>query len=136
MTDLELLAHNFEAVGEHTGNLADAFYQRFFAKHPEVTELFSPSLAPQQQMLNETLTAVIDHLDDARWVKTNMEALGIRHQGYEVTAEMYDWWIEALLETLEDLSGTDWSERLARVWREQLEVICALARDAQLEPFA
>ena len=36
--------------------------------------------------------------------------------------EMYDWWIDVLIETLCELSGDAWSERLERVWRKQLEI--------------
>lgn len=133
MTDLELIAHNFEAISHTSDDIAKVFYGHFFARHPELRELFTVSLAPQQQMLNETLTSVIDHLEDASWVKSNMEALGIRHQDYEVTGEMYDWWIEVLIDTLRELSGDAWSERLDRVWREQLEFICGIARNAELE---
>ena len=131
MTDLELIADNFHLISEKTHNIAAVFYERFFGKHPELEELFTNSSAPQQQMLNETLAAVIDHLEDADWVKSNMEALGLRHQSYEITGEMYDMWIEALVETLQELSGEAWSEHLERVWRERLEIICALARNAR-----
>jgi len=63
-----------------------------------------------------------------------MRSLGIRHLDYEVTPEMYDWWADVLLRTLRELSGGDWSAELERVWRSQLAAICALARDARLEP--
>ena len=129
--NLELIADNFHLISDKTHNIAAVFYERFFGKHPELEDLFTNSPAPQQQMLNETLTSVIDHLEDADWVKSNMEALGLRHQGYEVTDEMYDMWIDALVETLQQLSGDAWSEHLERVWREQLEMICGFARRAQ-----
>jgi hypothetical protein len=96
MTDIQLIADNFALISEKTDNLAAVFYQRFFGKHPELEDLFTNNPAPQQQMLNETLTAVVDHLEDAGWVKTNMEALGLRHQSYEISDEMYDWWIDVL----------------------------------------
>ena len=133
MNDLELVAHSFEAITHAHPNLAEAFYERFFAAHPELVELFTHSLGPQQQMLNETLTSVIDNLGDAGWVKTNMESLGIRHESYEVTNVMYDWWIDALMDTLRALSGEGWSERLERVWREQLGLICRYAREASVD---
>jgi hemoglobin-like flavoprotein len=132
MTDLELIAQNFEAITQSTDNLAAVFYGRFFGRHPELREFFSPSLAAQQQMLNETITSVIEHLEDARWVRSNMESLGIRHQSYEVTDEMYDFWTEALVGTLRALSGDGWSDRLERVWREQLGLICGFARNASV----
>jgi hemoglobin-like flavoprotein len=131
MTDIQLIADNFALISEKTDNLAAVFYQRFFGKHPELEDLFTNNPAPQQQMLNETLTAVVDHLEDAGWVKTNMEALGLRHQSYEISDEMYDWWIDVLIETLCELSGEAWNERLERVWRKQLETICGFARHAR-----
>ena len=70
---------------------------------------------------------MIDHPEDADWVKTSMEALGLRHQGYEVTDVICDMWIDTLVEILRELSGKDWGERLERVWREQLGVICCFA---------
>ena len=133
LDDLELISRNFEEITHRVPNLAAEFYRRFFGHHPELEELFANSHATQQQMLNESLLAVIDHLSDHGWVVSNMQSLGARHAAYDVDPEMYDWWASTLLDTLRELSGDDWSERLEAVWREKLELICSIARKAQLE---
>jgi hemoglobin-like flavoprotein len=67
-------------------------------------------------MLTRALVAVMDHLDDAAWFTETLEALGAKHADYGITDVMYDWVGEALLATLAEVAGADWSPALASVW--------------------
>jgi hemoglobin-like flavoprotein len=125
----ESYAHITETYGGQA--LTERFYRHFFARHPEVEELFGRhSFAAQQHMLFESLTGVMDHLDNADWLETNMHALGIKHHDYEVTREMYEWWAESMVETLESLSGQEWTEALREAWLATIGHVCRLVRDA------
>lgn len=131
--DRRLVERSFEQITDrHSGaELTSRFYERLFSRHPEVVELFGRhSMAAQQQMLLETLTGVLEHLSDVSWLKANMEALGVKHHGYDVSFEMYDWWRVVMLDTLAQLSDNGWSDELGGAWDRQLRAICALVRDA------
>jgi hemoglobin-like flavoprotein len=76
-------------------------------------------------MLTRALVAVMDHLDDAVWFTETLEALGAKHADYGVTDAMYDWVGEALLATLAEVAGADWSPALASEWSSAYGAIAA-----------
>jgi hemoglobin-like flavoprotein len=59
---------------------------------------------------------VLDHLDDAAWLGATLHAMGAKHVGYGVTAPMYGWVGEALLKTLAEAAGDDWTPRVEGAW--------------------
>jgi hemoglobin-like flavoprotein len=62
------------------------------------------------------LVAVVDHLEDASWFASNLEALGARHRDYGVTEEMFGWVGECFLATLSKVSGPDWNPDVEAAW--------------------
>lgn len=115
--DAEALRTSFELVVGRNPDLTLRFYDHLFALHPEARPLFhrSPREA-QAKMLAEALAAVLDHLDDAAWLGATLHAMGAKHVGYGVTAPMYGWVGEALLKTLAEAAGDDWTPRVEGAW--------------------
>ena len=75
-------------------------------------------------MMSETLAAVLNMLDQEPWLGEYVHAMGSRHQfSYETPADMYPPYAEALLEALAAVSGSEWTEELARSWRAALEQV-------------
>jgi hemoglobin-like flavoprotein len=127
--DVQLLRDSFQLVLEKNPALTARFYEILFARHPSARPLFSPgSLKKQQDMLAQALAAVMDHLEDATWLTSTLGALGAKHVGYGVTAEMYDWVGDSLLRTLEEAAGTAWTPAHAQNWGEAYGVIVSLMR--------
>ncbi len=127
--DHELLTQNLRVVVDGGSDVTVRFYDRLFARHPQLRELFGPnSAAVQSDMLIETLIGAVDDLEDLPWLESNMQLLGAKHCEAGITHEMYDWWVECVIETLAGLSGSDWSPRLEQLWRRQIESLCALMR--------
>jgi len=115
--DIALLRNSFESIAERQPLLTRRFYQVLFERHPEVRSMFGRrSQQAQEQMLTQALVAVMDHLDDAAWFTETLEALGAKHAGYGVTDVMYEWVGDALLTTLAEVAGADWSPALASEW--------------------
>ena len=104
------------------------FYEIFHGRYPQVVPLFSKN-APekQQEMLQGALLAVLDHLDDAAWLTDTMGALGAKHLGYGVTAEMYPWVGECLIAALADLCGDRWTPQHEAAWVGAYGVLMDLA---------
>lgn len=115
--NVPLLRESFDLVAQREPHLTRRFYEILFERYPQAKPLFSRN-APetQQKMLQETLVAALDHLEDAAWLETNLHALGAKHVGYGVTSEMYDWVGASLLATLEEVAGPDWTPELATAW--------------------
>jgi hemoglobin-like flavoprotein len=95
------------------------FYERLFAAHPEVQAMFkSHSPGAQRKMFAQKLVAIVDHIEDPRWVQRELGALAAAHVGYGVTPEMYPWVGDALIATLADACGPEWSPEADVAWRD------------------
>lgn len=102
--------------------ILERFYDRFFARHPEVSELFGEhSVNEREEMLRETLASVVANLHGEPWLKDNLEAMGKSHAEYGVEWAMYGWYVETMLDTLEEVAGTDWKTGCRTAWRNALE---------------
>ena len=77
-------------------------------------------------MLTAALVAVLDHLEDAPWLRSTLGALGSKHVGYGVTREMYDWVGASLLATLAEVAGPNWTRELNDAWAEAYSAIVSL----------
>jgi hemoglobin-like flavoprotein len=125
--DVALLRSSFELVLERNPELTKRFYDILFEKYPQAKPLFSRNARnKQEEMLAKALVAVIDHLEDAPWLKETLSALGTKHKEYGVTAEMYGWVGDALLTTLGEAAGKEWTPALKSNWTEAYGAIASM----------
>jgi hemoglobin-like flavoprotein len=125
--NVPLLRSSFELVIDRQPQLTHRFYEILFQRYPQAKALFTRnSPTTQEKMLNDALVAVLDHLEDAPWLSANLRALGARHVGYGVTADMYDWVGASLLATLAEAGGPYWTPQLASAWTDAFAAIARL----------
>lgn len=127
--NVPLLRSSFELVLARSPNLTTRFYEILFEKYPQVKPLFGKRRAQEQQatMLASALVAVVDHLEDAPWLTEQLGALGAKHVEYGVTDDMYPFVGDALLSTLAEVAGADWSDELHTQWAAAYGAIVDLA---------
>jgi len=140
MLNASLLRSSFELVVERSPHVVRRFYEIFFTRYPQVRPMFRTSadgLARQEKMLTDALVAVLDHVDDAPWLRQTLLGLGGKHVEYGVRDEMYAWVGECLLAALEEAAGDAWSPEIAGAWTEAYGAITGLmlegARAARAE---
>jgi hemoglobin-like flavoprotein len=125
--DVTLLRSSFALVLERNPTLTARFYEVLFARYPQVKPLFGRNArAKQEEMLAKALVAVMDHLEDAPWLKEQLGALGKKHTEYGVTTEMYGWVGDALLTTLAEAAGKDWTPAMLANWTEAYGAITSM----------
>jgi hemoglobin-like flavoprotein len=125
--ETQLLRSSFETVIEREPVITARFYEILFARFPQAQALFGRnSTVAQQQMLQQSLVAVIHNLDDPDWLRSTLHALGAKHVDYGVTEPMFDWVGAALLATLEEILGDDWNADVARAWQDAYAAIAEL----------
>jgi hemoglobin-like flavoprotein len=130
--DVPLLRQSFELVLERNPTVTTRFYEILFERYATTRALFRRNAKQvQEAMLAKALVAVMDHLEDAPWLEQTLGALGARHVDYGVTPEMYDWVGDALLSTLAEVAGSDWTPALASNWGEAYGVIVSLMRKGE-----
>ncbi len=141
MTPKQLLAANLELVGERAPDLIARFYSTLFFRNPELKSLFGRrSAVAQERMLLEAVLAVVEHMDDASWLRRTLRPLGAKHVAYGVKESMYPLVADALIATLCDASGDSWNEQLEQAWAGALGAVATEmiigAREAEIAPTA
>lgn len=128
--DVEALRASFHLVVDRNPNVVHRFYQVLFERYPASRAMFSRNTTRQQEeMLTAALVAVIEHLEDASWLKQQLAALGAKHIEYGVQDHMYPWVGECLVATLKEVAGDDWSPRIEQAWLAAFGAISGLMID-------
>jgi hemoglobin-like flavoprotein len=114
----KLLRTTLEITLARDDSFPKRFYDRLFMSHPEVIPLFHRnSPGAQRKMFAQKLTMIVDHVEDAAWLARELHAVAESHVRYGVRPEMYAWVGEALIETLREACGEEWSDEAERAWR-------------------
>ncbi len=115
--DIEALETSFALVAAQETALAERFYAIFFERYPQVRPMFGRrSTAEQAKMLTQALAAVVEHLEDGKWLGDTLTAMGAQHVSYGVTDEMYDWVGECLIAALTEIAGDAFTPRVKTAW--------------------
>ncbi|TPV96281.1 MAG: flavohemoprotein [Myxococcales bacterium FL481] len=123
----QLLRHSFQLATSRNPKLVPRFYALLFERYPQVQSLFDARRADEQhRRLGTALVAVLDHIEDAEWLKRELGAMGRRHDGYGVREEMYPWVGECLVAAMREAGGEDWTPEMTNAWTEAYGAIVSL----------
>ena len=92
------------------------FYERLFAVNPNFRPLFKSDMRIQGVKLMTMLAMVVYNLHEPGQVLPAIRDLSVRHVGYGVKLVDYDALREALLWTLEQALGEDFSPVVRETW--------------------
>jgi hemoglobin-like flavoprotein len=87
-------------------------------------------MAMQRRMLMSVLATAINGLDDLDALVPVVESLGRRHVGYGVKDEHYDTVGQALLDTLQQGLGDDFTPEVRAAWAEVYTLLAGVMRNA------
>ncbi len=109
---------------------ATLFYERLFALDPPVKALFKPDMREQKKKLMQTLSVAVDGLRNLPRLVPVLEELGARHAGYMVQDRHYELVGQALLWTLGEGLGDDFTPEIEAAWRRVYGVVAGVMRRA------
>src|SRR5271168_3693896 len=92
------------------------FYERLFAVNPSFRPLFKNDMRIQGVKLMTMLAMVVYNLHEPGQVLPAIRDLSVRHVGYGVKLADYDALREALLWTLEQALGEDFTPAVRETW--------------------
>ncbi len=95
---------------------AALFYERLFAANPDFRLLFKNDMRIQGVKLMTTLSLVVYNLPEPGQVLPGIRDLAIRHVEYGVKLADYDALRDALLWTLEQALGKDFTPAVREAW--------------------
>jgi hemoglobin-like flavoprotein len=113
-----LVQESFKKVVPFADKAADLFYERLFTIAPEVRSLFPTDLSEQKKKLMQVLATAVTNLHQVEKVLPAVEELGRRHVAYGVTEKHFEPVGAALLWTLEQGLGPDFSPPVKAAWTE------------------
>jgi nitric oxide dioxygenase len=109
-SSIQLLCRNRTAA-------AETFYRHLFTIAPTSRNLFVTDLDRQGAKLVATLEVVADQIDKWGLLRPSVEDLALRHTAYGVVPEDYTAAGDALLATLAEHLGSDWTPEAELIWR-------------------
>jgi nitric oxide dioxygenase len=92
------------------------FYERLFATNPGFRPLFKSDMRIQNDKLITTLALVVSDLTEPDRILPAIRDLAIRHAAYGVKLADYDAVQEALLWTLGQVLGEDFTPEVKEAW--------------------
>lgn len=115
--EMELIRRGWEKITPIADQAIAHFYDRLFELDPDLRRLFlRADMAVQRQKLTQALGSVIGNLERLEQIVPQLQELGRRHLAYGVTERHYDTVGAALLATLEEGLGDDWSPKAREAW--------------------
>lgn len=127
---IELVQTSFKKVVPIAGAAADLFYGRLFEIAPEVRSMFPEDMKEQKIKLMSMLGTAVTNLHKLDTILPAVKALGERHKGYGVTAAHYAPVGAALLWTLEQGLGADFTSEVKAAWTETYTALAGVMTSA------
>jgi hemoglobin-like flavoprotein len=127
---VQLVQESFVKVVPIADQAADLFYDRLFTIAPELRRLFPQDLSQQKKKLMQMLATAVMDLHQLQKILPAVQALGLRHAGYGVTDKHYEIVGEALLWTLEQGLGPDFTSSVRKAWTETYLTIAGVMTNA------
>jgi hemoglobin-like flavoprotein len=125
-----MVQDSFKKVVPIADAAADLFYDRLFMIAPKVRELFPDDLQEQKKKLIAMLATAVTNLHQINTIVPAVEDLGKRHVAYGVTAKHYEPVGAALLWTLEQGLGSDFTPPVKAAWTEAYMTLAGVMQGA------
>jgi len=109
---------------------AGMFYNRLFELDPALKALFKGNMAEQGRKLMGMINTAVRGLDNLAALVPAVKSMGARHAGYGVKAADYGTVATALLWTLEQGLGPDFTPETKAAWTEVYTVLATTMQSA------
>jgi len=96
--------------------VGDTFYSKLFLDNPSIRKMFPKEMNQQYQKLIDMLSTVVGRLDNLEDLSGDIAAMAQRHVAYGVKPAQYQKVGEALLWTLEQGLGKDFTPEVKEAW--------------------
>lgn len=103
--------------------VGDVFYSKLFVEAPHVQHLFKTPRQNQSKKLIDMLSTVVGRLDRMEEVTEEIRELAIRHVHYGARPEHYRAVGQALIWTLKQGLGADWTPDVEVAWTRCYQVL-------------
>ncbi|MEM6307122.1 MAG: globin domain-containing protein [Pseudomonadota bacterium] len=127
MTDgerIERIRTTWALAAADSARTGRVFYSNLFRIDSSTKPLFVGDLDLQAHKLTQTLSFIVDHLDDMEMLLPAATDLAKRHLNYGIKAEQYTSVGTALIETFKQLLGPAFTLRDQTAWGTTYTALC------------
>ncbi len=103
--------------------IGDTFYSKLFSDHPKLRHMFPKDMKGQYVKIIDTLNVIVARLDKLDELSADIAAMARRHVGYGVKTEHYKMVGTALLWTLKQGLGSDWTVSVENAWKKCYQLL-------------
>lgn len=127
---VRLIQASFKKVQPIADEAAALFYGRLFTIDPNLQPLFKGDMKEQGRKLMAVLGLVVAGLQQLDKLVPTVQELGRRHEGYGVQPGHYHAVSAALLWTLEQGLGEDFTAEVRHAWAAAYNILAAIMIEA------
>ncbi len=128
---IELVQKTFEkSVGPIAQEAGEIMYLRLFEMDPSLKPLFKGDIKRQGEMLFIAIGLAIQNIDNPARMAEAVAELGKRHQGYGVQAGYFNIFGAALMWSLGQVIGPDFTPEVKVAWGEAYSLLAKAMREA------
>jgi len=133
---IELVQTSWEKCIPIADTAASIFYAKLFELNPELKPLFKSDIKEQGKKLMTMITTAVRSLNNLEGIVGAVQDMGRRHAGYGVKDEHYDTVGTALIWTLGQGLGDDFTDETKEAWVEVYTLLATTMKDAANEAAA
>lgn len=127
---IHLVKSSFQKVLPISETAADLFYTKLFELDPSLRPLFKGDIKVQGRKLMDMLDVLVQGLDKLQTILGAVQKLGESHVAYGVQNKHYETVGTALLWTLEQGLGKDFTAETKQAWVETYKLVAGAMQDA------
>jgi hemoglobin-like flavoprotein len=128
--DKELVQGTFKQVAPIADQAAELFYAKLFELDPSIKPMFTSDMTEQGRKLMAMIGTAVNGLDNLEALVPAVQDLGKRHVNYGVKDEHYDTVGAALLWTLEQGLGDNFTPEVKTAWANVYTVLATTMKEA------
>ena len=127
-----LIQQSFERVAALGDRLSELFYAELFSIDPSLRGMFDGDMRRQHMKFMMMLALIVRSLHQPDKIAHTIEHLATKHVGYGVKAEHFTPFGNALLRTLKEILGPDYTRDVADAWEESFRMLAGAMKRAEL----
>lgn len=133
---ITLVQTSFSKVSPIADTVASLFYSRLFKLDPSLESMFKGDIREQGRKLMQLLAFAVKSLDSLESLVPHVKALGQRHLNYGVSQAHYHTVGSALLWTLQQGLGEEFTPEVEGAWLTVYTLLVDVATEGIYEPEA
>lgn len=130
---IEIVQTTWAKVAPDADAVAAIFYKRLFETAPEVKPLFKSNMTEQGRKLTQMIGVAVNGLTNLNAIVPAVKDMGLRHSSYGVEESHYDSVGAALLWTLNEGLGDEFTEEAKEAWTLTYTTLATVMKDAARE---